>query len=134
MDAALNWIWQGSVVALATFVMLLALTRARANARYMVCWAAALFIVALPALPLLQSAAVAPDVFPAAPGDAVPVVDRVPAGVLELVRASGADVVTSGALVSKFFAVWTDAEIASHAKHAEILRSTALAALMKARE
>jgi Xaa-Pro dipeptidase len=62
------------------------------------------------------------------PGDAVPVVDRVPAGVIEMVRAAGADVVTSGVLVSKFFAVWTDAEIASHHKHAESLRTIALGA------
>jgi Xaa-Pro dipeptidase len=62
------------------------------------------------------------------PGDAVPVVDRVPAGVLEMVRAAGADVVTSGVLVSKFFAVWTDAEIKSHIKHAEALRTIALGA------
>lgn len=61
-------------------------------------------------------------------GDAVPVVDRVPAGVIELVRASGAEVVTSGALVSNFFAVWSDAEIASHTKHAESLRTIALGA------
>jgi Xaa-Pro dipeptidase len=61
-------------------------------------------------------------------GDAVPVVDRVPAGVIELVRASGAEVVTSGVLVSKFFAVWGDAEIASHVKHAESLRTIALGA------
>jgi len=60
--------------------------------------------------------------------DAVPVVDRVPAGVIELVRASGADVVTSGVLVSKFFAVWSEAEVASHTKHAESLRTIALGA------
>lgn len=60
------------------------------------------------------------------PGDAVPVVDRVPAGVLELVRAAGADVVTSAELVTRFFAVWSDAEIASHHKNAEALRALAL--------
>jgi Xaa-Pro aminopeptidase len=59
------------------------------------------------------------------PGDAVPVVDRVPAGVLELVRSAGAEVVTSGELVTRFFAVWSDAEQASHRKHAELLRSFA---------
>jgi Xaa-Pro dipeptidase len=62
------------------------------------------------------------------PGDAVPVVDRVPAGVLELVRASGAEVVTSAELVTRFFAVWSDAEIASHRRNAEVLRSVALEA------
>ncbi len=59
-------------------------------------------------------------------GDAVPVVDRVPAGVLELVRASGAEVVTSADLVSRFFAVWTPTEIASHRANAEVLRTIAL--------
>ncbi len=59
------------------------------------------------------------------PGDAVPVVDRVPAGVLDLVRASGAEVVTSGELVTRFFAVWSAAEVASHRKNAEILRTAA---------
>lgn len=62
------------------------------------------------------------------PGDAVPVVDRVPAGVLELVRASGAEVVTSADLVSRFFAVWSEAEVAAHRRNAEVLRSLALEA------
>ena len=62
------------------------------------------------------------------PGDAVPVVDRIPAGVLELVRASGAEVVTSGELVTQFFAVWSADEIASHRRNAEVLRALAMAA------
>jgi len=57
-----------------------------------------------------------------AAGDAVPVVDRVPAGVIEMVRSAGAEIVTSGELVTKFFAVWSEAEIASHRDHAEQLR------------
>lgn len=61
-------------------------------------------------------------------GDAVPVVDRVPAGVVELVRASGAEVVTSADLVSRFFAVWTAEQVASHRRNAEALRSAALEA------
>ena len=56
MDAVLNWLWQGCVVAVAWFVMLRLLDRARANVRYVVCWAALLLIVALPALPPLPSA------------------------------------------------------------------------------
>jgi beta-lactamase regulating signal transducer with metallopeptidase domain len=51
MDAALNWLWQGCVVALASFAMLRLLERARANVRYAVCWAALMLVVALPALP-----------------------------------------------------------------------------------
>lgn len=48
------------------------------------------------------------------PGDAVPYVDRVPAGVLEMVRNAGATVVSSGDLVSAFYAVWNDDQRASH--------------------
>ncbi|MBL8998391.1 MAG: aminopeptidase P family protein [Gemmatimonadetes bacterium] len=59
------------------------------------------------------------------PGDAVPVVDVVPAGVLELVRASGAEVVTSADLVSRFFAVWSEAQVAAHRRNAEVLRTLA---------
>src|SRR5262245_26186779 len=55
MDAVLNWLWQGGVVAAALCVMLFALRRARANVRYAVCWAALLLIVALPALALIPS-------------------------------------------------------------------------------
>jgi beta-lactamase regulating signal transducer with metallopeptidase domain len=70
MDAVLNWLWQGGVVAVATFVMLLALERARANVRYILCWAAVLFVVVLPALPLLPPAAVSPNRLRDAPIDA----------------------------------------------------------------
>jgi Xaa-Pro aminopeptidase len=48
------------------------------------------------------------------PGDAVPYLDRVPAGVLEMVRAAGATVVSSAELVSRFYAVWSDDQRASH--------------------
>src|SRR5471032_436949 len=66
------------------------------------------------------------------PGDAVPVVDRIPAGVLEMVRAAGATVVTSANLVTKFFAVWTDAELASHKRAAEIIARIAKEAFARA--
>ncbi|HEX2077038.1 MAG TPA: M24 family metallopeptidase [Longimicrobium sp.] len=49
-----------------------------------------------------------------APGDAVPYVDRVPAGVIEMVRAAGAEPVTSGDLVSAFYSRWTPEGEASH--------------------
>jgi beta-lactamase regulating signal transducer with metallopeptidase domain len=55
MDAVLNWLWQGCVVVFALFAMLRLLERARANVRYLVCWAALLLVVALPALPWLGS-------------------------------------------------------------------------------
>ena len=53
------------------------------------------------------------------PGDAVPYLDRVPAGVLEMVRAAGADVVSSAELVTKFYAVWSADHLASHRRAAE---------------
>ena len=52
------------------------------------------------------------------PGDAVPYLDRVPAGVIEMVRAAGATVVTSSDLVSSFYAVWNDEQRASHERAA----------------
>ena len=52
------------------------------------------------------------------PGDAVPYLDRVPAGVIEMVRAAGATVVTSADLVSRFYAVWNDDHRASHERAA----------------
>jgi Xaa-Pro dipeptidase len=66
------------------------------------------------------------------PGDAVPVVDRVPAGVIEMVRAAGATVVTSANLVTRFFAVWTQAQLESHRRAAEIIARIAKDAFARA--
>lgn len=66
------------------------------------------------------------------PGDAVPYLDRVPGGVLEMVRAAGAEVVSSGELVSQFYAMWTDAQLASHKRAAKIVAATARAAFDEA--
>ena len=63
------------------------------------------------------------------PGDAVPYVDRIPAGVLELVRAAGAEVESSGELISRFFAVWSPEGLASHERTAETLATIAQEAL-----
>ena len=52
------------------------------------------------------------------PGDAVPYLDRVPAGVIEMVRTAGANVVSSAELVSSFYAVWSDDQRASHERAA----------------
>lgn len=52
------------------------------------------------------------------PGDAVPYLDRVPAGVIEMVRTAGATVVSSADLVSSFYAVWSDEQRASHERAA----------------
>ncbi|HVT40901.1 MAG TPA: M24 family metallopeptidase [Gemmatimonadaceae bacterium] len=66
------------------------------------------------------------------PGDAVPVVDRVPAGVIEMVRTSGATVLTSANLVSRFFAVWDAGHLASHQRAAEQLARIAKEAFARA--
>ncbi len=66
------------------------------------------------------------------PGDAVPYLDRVPAGVLELVRAAGATVVSSADLVSRFYAVWTEHDLASHKRAAEIIARIAAEAFQRA--
>ena len=68
-------------------------------------------------------------------GDAVPYLDRVPAGVLEMVRASGAtSIVSSGELVTRFHASWDSAGIASHRRAAEVIAAIAQAAFMIAGE
>jgi Xaa-Pro dipeptidase len=63
-----------------------------------------------------------------AEGDAVPYTDRVPAGVVEMVRAAGVEVVTSADLVSAFYARWTDEGLSGHRRAAAILQQTAHAA------
>jgi Xaa-Pro aminopeptidase len=68
------------------------------------------------------------------PGDAVPYVDRVPAGVLEMVRAAGADVVPSGELVTRFYAAWDATHAASHVRAAEAIAGIARDALARAGE
>lgn len=55
------------------------------------------------------------------PGDAVPYLDRIPAGVIEMVRNAGATVVTSADLVSRFYAVWSDEQRGSHERAARVV-------------
>jgi Xaa-Pro dipeptidase len=59
------------------------------------------------------------------PEDAVPYLDRVPYGVVELIRKLGGRVVPSGPLVSRFAARWSDTEIADHLAAAEVLAEVA---------
>ena len=68
------------------------------------------------------------------PDDAVPYLDRIPAGVLELVRAAGARVVSSGELVTRFYAVLTADQIASHERAAVVVAATGQAAIRRAGE
>ncbi len=66
------------------------------------------------------------------PGDAVPYVDYVPAGILEMVRAAGATVECSGDLVTRCLAVWNDNDRRTHGIAAEQLKEIAYAAFRKA--
>jgi Xaa-Pro aminopeptidase len=66
------------------------------------------------------------------PGDAVPYLDRIPAGVIEMVRAAGATIVSSADLVTQFYAVWTEENLASHLRAAEIVAEVAKRAFKRA--
>jgi len=68
------------------------------------------------------------------PGDAIPYVDRVPGGVIELVRSAGATVVTSANLVSQFYSVWTKPQFDSHVRAAEVIARIAREAFILAGE
>ena len=66
------------------------------------------------------------------PRDAVPYLDRVPWGVIDLLQSLNVKVVSSAGLVTRFAATWTAAETAAHVRAAEALRTIALNALAKA--
>jgi D-alanyl-D-alanine endopeptidase (penicillin-binding protein 7) len=51
MDHAINWLWQGCLIAAMTMVLLRVMERTRAAERYAVCWLAMTAITVLPALP-----------------------------------------------------------------------------------
>jgi len=66
------------------------------------------------------------------PRDAVPYIDRIPWGVIDLLQSLGVKVVSSAGLVTRFAATWTAEETADHERAAELLREIALAALARA--
>ena len=66
------------------------------------------------------------------PGDAIPYLDRVPAGVFEMVRATGATVSSSAMLVSEVYATWSPENLASHKRAAVHIRDIALEAIAHA--
>lgn len=76
--------------------------------------------------PLVAGKTLAMEVSPA---DAVPYLDRVPHGVVELVQSLGGQVVSSGRLVTRFAARWSPAELAGHRRAAIALAEIASAAL-----
>jgi Xaa-Pro dipeptidase len=55
------------------------------------------------------------------PGNNIPYISRVDAGTVEAVRQAGADVVSSGDLVQRFEAIWTDEVFGMHLAAAERL-------------
>lgn len=59
------------------------------------------------------------------PQDAVPYLDRVPHGVVQLLESLGARIVPSDQLVTRFAARWSAAETADHVAAAEILAQVA---------
>jgi Xaa-Pro aminopeptidase len=61
--------------------------------------------------------------------DAVPYLDRVPYGVVELVRRLGGTVVSSAGLITRFAATWSAAELDDHMYAAEALAGIANEAL-----
>jgi Xaa-Pro dipeptidase len=66
------------------------------------------------------------------PEDAVPYLDRIPSGVVELLRRLGATIVPSSSLVSRFAARWTPQETEDHRVAAEILAGVARGELGRA--
>jgi beta-lactamase regulating signal transducer with metallopeptidase domain len=60
VDVLLNWIWQGSVIAAVTAIMLVAIERSRARDRYLTVWAALLSVLALPIVAALGAVSSVP--------------------------------------------------------------------------
>ncbi|TVP53930.1 MAG: aminopeptidase P family protein [Gemmatimonadales bacterium] len=66
------------------------------------------------------------------PKSAVPTVDRVPSGIVELVRATGVTPVTSGDLVSQYYARWHEGGLEAHRRAATVVRDVAHGAFQRA--
>ncbi len=72
--------------------------------------------------PLVRGRTLAMEI---SPEDAVPYLDRIPFGVIQLLQRLGARVVASGPLVSRFAARWSATEIAEHREAAEAIAAIA---------
>lgn len=79
--------------------------------------------------PLVSGRTLAMEVFP---DDAVPYLDRVPAGVVELLTRLGATIVPSAPLVTRFAATWNADQIEEHTVAAEVIADVARSALAQA--
>ena len=66
------------------------------------------------------------------PRSAVPTVDTVPAGALELVRGLGVEPISSADLVSAFHSVWSPVQLDDHRRTAEVIAEVGKAALREA--
>ncbi len=78
---------------------------------------------------LVSGRTLAMEVFPE---DGVPYLDRVPAGVVELLTRLGATVVPSAPLVTRFAATWSAGEMEDHLFAAEVIADVARRALAEA--
>ena len=68
------------------------------------------------------------------PHSSVPTLDRVPSGILDLLREAGVDPVSSGNLVSTFHSVWSKEQLEAHRVSAETVRAVAMDAFTRAAE
>jgi len=68
------------------------------------------------------------------PGAAVPTLDYLPAGMAEVILRSGVEAASSGDLVSRFYSVWSPAQLRDHQESAEILVDVARRAFERAAE
>lgn len=66
------------------------------------------------------------------PGSAVPTLDRIPAGLLELLRSLGVEPVGSGDLVTRFHSRWTPEQLVVHRRSAALLQEVAREAFHRA--
>jgi Xaa-Pro dipeptidase len=65
------------------------------------------------------------------PSAAVPAIDLVPAGIIELVRSTGVEVVSSGDLVTKFYSCWSPEQVKSHRRTAAMVAQVAAASMQR---
>ena len=72
MAVILNWLWQGSAVALVATLLLAIITRSRARDRYLTVWAALISVMALPIVPAVLESAPVPAIVDAAPAADAP--------------------------------------------------------------
>jgi Xaa-Pro aminopeptidase len=66
------------------------------------------------------------------PGAAVPTLDYVPAGLAELLLRTGVELASSGDLITRFHAVWSEEQLGDHRAAAEHLRAVARRAFRRA--